>query len=215
MWQKAPTDSSGTVPVVVREAQDADIAWWRDNIEPRLAQIQPRRADADWRWTWIAALVRLGGTRRQARVYTVATEAGGRRAVCALMALLERERYPLDDAREAAFVWYLSVAPAQLLHFFLPRDSVPVLLGQGCLDGAVERSLVVGHGGRTWLHAAPAGGDTLLDWYLRKCGMALVPATVDALPGLAGLPTRQNDGRYLYFDEPAARSFHDRFQPYR
>jgi hypothetical protein len=199
----------------VREAQDADIAWWRDNIEPRLARIEPQRADADWRWARIAALVRFAGMRRQARVYAVVVEAASRSAVCALMALLERERYPLDHGREASYLWYLSVAPARLLHFFLPHDSVPVLLGQGCLYGAVERSLVVGHGGRTWLHAAPAGGAALLDWYLRKCGMASVPATVDALPGLAGMPTRQNDGRYLCFDEPAARSFHDRFQTYR
>lgn len=131
------------------------------------------------------------------------------------MALLERERFPLNPDSDSVYVWYLSVAPSRLLRFFLPFNSVPRRIGQACIDGAVERSLDLGHGGRLWLHAAPAGGTKLMDWYIATCGMKTVPGSVDRLPGIAGLATRQNDGRYLYFDEAAASTFHARFSRYR
>ena len=117
---------------------------------------------------------------------------------CAMVQLVAR--YPaLDDRREASvFLWYLADAPAKALEPLLPVSLMPKMLGTVALDIAVTHSFNENLAGRTGLHAAPEGGDTLTEWYSSR-GMANLPKSANR-PSMF----RANDGRYFYYTPSAA-----------
>jgi hypothetical protein len=74
--------------------------------------------------------------------------------------------------------------------------SHPPALGRALLDNAIVLSQHAGSAGRIGLHAAPAGGQALVQLY-ENCGLTLLPSDVPLPSGIRG----KNDGRYLYADE--------------
>jgi hypothetical protein len=96
------------------------------------------------------------------------------------------------------FVWFISAADPDVLATNLSL-SRPPSLARIMLDNAIVLSQNAGFDGRIGLHAAAAGGESLLALY-EHCGMLRLPAT-------AALPLairRKNDGRFFHADETAA-----------
>jgi hypothetical protein len=155
------------------------------------------RADGDWDWDLEIPLLTLAvGVRRRPRIlqlYSVADD-----FPLGMVAMLENERWIADRRRSASYVWYLSGAPASA---FAGREA-PKLVTAATLDMALTMSLNGPADGRLWLHAAPEGGDRLLEWYQNR-GLEQVPQ-ITRLPGPAVRP-RRNDGRYFRLTPSQAR----------
>lgn len=74
---------------------------------------------------------------------------------------------------------------------------------------AITTSVNLAHRGRIGLHAAPAGGGTLLGFHGNHCGLLQLPAA-------AVLPVRRaNDGRLFYTDEARAGQLAVNYQQWR
>lgn len=132
----------------------------------------------------------LGATlQRRPHIYQLCIEDDG--FPLAMVALLERERWIADQKVAAVYLWYLVGAPAAAVE----SHGRPKLLTAAALDIAVTVSLNGGARGHLWLHAAPEGGQRLLDWYEAR-GLERVPVGY-SLPR-ARLVPRPNDGRYFW-----------------
>jgi hypothetical protein len=122
------------------------------------------------------------------------------------------EQYPHLDIltpAESHFVWFMSAADKGVLSTQFGM-SAPPTLGGVLLDCAIVLSLNAGLEGRIGLHAAPAGGRALLQFYL-KSGLLNLPLA-------AALPRpikRRNDGRHFYTDAPAAQRLLQQVDPSR
>jgi len=113
------------------------------------------------------------------------------------------EDYPHLDAstpRSSDFVWFISAADPGVLATKFGLSRVPSL-ARIMLDNAIVLSQNAGFDGRIGLHAAAAGGASLLTLY-EHCGMLRLPATA-ALPQAI---RRKNDGRFFHADETAAEA---------
>lgn len=191
--RRVPLRSGGSLEVEVHE-----IIWpvngvarcssWMRQVQPHVAR-DATRADRDWDWlVEIPTIVRVLGARRGARMFQLCRRSDG--FPLGMVALLEQERWIDNERQPAVFVWYATGAPAAAI----PGDDKPANLMTSTLDIAVSVALASAAQGRLWLHADPAGGDRLLDWYATK-GFDRVPRWV-SLPGrLPGF--RRNDGRYF------------------
>jgi hypothetical protein len=188
-----PTDSGEQIAISYTEIESRfrspEAQRWAKHVQTPFIAKDPARNDASWDLAvTIPALLAAAG-RRTPRMFQVA--AGPGRFPIAMLALLQTERWHADHDQDAVFIWYVAAAPREaLLSLGGPR-----LVGTATLDFALLLSLASSAEGRVWLHADPAGGDTLLDWYRRQ-GFVTVPRNVRTLPGTIVRP-RMNDGRYL------------------
>lgn len=115
--------------------------------------------------------------------------------------LLLAGRYPAlnNHSDESVFAWFLAAAPEDLMHNRISRR--PRKVGRALIDAALTHSCIMGHDGRTGLHAHPKGGAQLMDYYQKSVGLQQLPA-LTPLPRVRRL--LGNDGRYFYADEPTA-----------
>jgi hypothetical protein len=196
-------DKDRMVDVRVTDMTAADAVWWDARLAPRLAQVGGR-ADRHWSWSVLLPLCHLvqRAKRRHCRPLVVWARADDRRFLRVGMSILI-EDYPYLEAKRpcgAYFAWFLSAADAGVL-----RDgfamSHPPALGRVLLDDAVVLSQNAGLGGRLGLHAARAGGASLLKVY-RRCGLLGLPRSAELPPGVR----RPNDGRFFYADERVAET---------
>lgn len=175
---------------------------WHTDVQPLIKRDQSR-PDANWNWPFnIIPIVLFGHPHRRGRIFQITL--GTERRPAAMIAVLTNERWCLDPQKSAAFVFYLSAAPAAWLgmHDASGNPITPKMVGQATLDVALCIALNECDG-RLWLHAAPQGGTTLLNWY-QHCGLQLVdPGRHSSLPGF--IIGRINDGRYLCIEGDASR----------
>jgi hypothetical protein len=197
------TDKNRRVDIRVTDMAASDALWWDTRLGPKHASMVAR-ADRFWVWSVLLPLCHLvqRAKRRFCRplVMWARTDSGRFLRVGMLIVI---EAYPyLDIERpaESNFVWFMSGADAGVLISEFHMSNPPAL-GRVLLDGAIVLSQNAGLAGRIGLHAAAAGGDSLLAIYDRL--------GVTRLPPQAGLPPgirRPNDGRFFYADELSAEA---------
>jgi hypothetical protein len=206
------TDKTRSIDVRVTNMAAADAAWWDVRLGPKHASMASR-ADRFWSWSVLLPmchLVQLAKRRHCRPLVTWARTDDGRFLRVGMSIFIES--YPYLDATRAVdscFVWFISAAdPATLRADF--AMSHPPALGRALLDNAIVLSQNAGLAGRIGLHAAAAGGKTLLNIY-RGCGLR-------ELPRLAKLPAgvkRKNDGRFFIADESEAEALAAMLDPSR
>jgi len=204
---RAPNRGGGWVPLRVATLTPEHVLWWQAEIQPVIDR-DPTRADAGWNWLLYAPFTFLAGTAitHAPAGYTVGIADGDDFVPCALLTLVGRMRALSDKRKRSAFVWFLTTAPEAALRRLerpaLGRDDVPKRLGSIALDTAVTHSFNTGRRGLVALHADPAGGEGLLDWYQRQ-GMAVLSEGKRLPRGFRRL-IAPNDGRYCYYTKRAA-----------
>jgi len=211
--RKAPSraDPQRSVDLRMTDMVAGDAAWWDVRLGPKHARME--RPDRYWSWSVLLPMCHLVqlAKRRYCRPLVIWARADSGRFLRVGMSIFI-ESYPyLESSRSADsyFIWFMSAAdPAALQSDF--SMSHPPALGRVLLDNAIVLSQNAGAGGRIGLHAAVAGGSTLLKIYTR-CGLLLLPATA-VLP--AGVK-RQNDGRFLFADEARAETLAAMLDPSR
>jgi len=181
----------------------ADALYWDRTIqldiltEARKAKIEGKpvpRADRFWSWTGLRILFPLAQSfrKRRCRALSILVENASGQGVPAGMVLLI-EAYPWPFPLGAAsprstFLWFLASAPTDSLRKLGVAD--PPSLGRILIDTALVTSMGLGHEGQMWLHAAPGGGEKLLNFYVDMCKLRKMERGT-ALPG-----GRESDGRH-------------------
>ncbi|MDR3523271.1 MAG: hypothetical protein P4L66_04130 [Acetobacteraceae bacterium] len=197
--------------VVVRQITPASVRpfclKWVENVQRPHIEGNTNRADHDWDWlTLIPTLTFAAGARRNPRMFQICTAETG--FPLAMISLLETERHPVDHSQTSVFAWYLAGAPSSAVE----AQGSPKLLMSAALDVAITVSLNGPARGQLWLHAAPEGGQRLMDWYAKQ---SLVPIARNVrLPGSLVAP-RRNDGRYFQLDPGDALRVSSRMDKYR
>lgn len=209
----APTRGAGTAPVVVEVASKRTFEQWSKIVQPKIAE-DPRRLDREWNWQNIVRLQgKLGQLLgQQTNCYTINVPYGrdGQETIPGAM-ILVCENFPALDNHllRSSFVWYLSTAPASVYKSCsISEDNTPDL-GRICIDIATTLSFGNRNEGRLGLHADPAGGHWLYNFYWQKCELRVL-ASDATLPGV-----RKNDGRYFFADVKVAdviSRHHDKFR---
>jgi hypothetical protein len=211
--QKLPTTKGGRIEVGVRVATNRGDARelcdrWVSQVHGPFIEGDTSRADAEWDWDLeIPGLTFAIGIRRRPRLLQLHTADDG--FPLGMVALLENERWIGRHQEPAVYVWYLAGAPSAA---FAKRREIPKLLTAATLDSAITLSLNGPAEGRLWLHAAPEGGERLLEWY-SGVGLERVPERI-RLPGPVLRP-RRNDGRYFRLMRATAVTVSSRLTEYR
>ncbi len=186
-----------------------DAAWWDAKVGSK--QIPLPRADRHWVWSVLLPMCHLVqlAKRRHCRALVIWARNDAGRFLRVGMSMLI-ESYPYLDAAQnldSHFVWFISAADPRILQADFGMTHPPAL-GRALLDNAVVLSQNAGLGGRIGLHAAAAGGGTLLNVY-RSCGLRQLQET-------AKLPVRaENDGRFFIADETQAEAMAEMLDPCR
>lgn len=155
------------------------VRWWNSHIQPVIDE-DTTRADRYWNWILISATSNIAGRffSRKPKGCTIGLEHNRYFIPCALIQLIGKFPYFIDQKKKSVFVWYLSVAPKKALTSLedvkLNADELPKRLGAISLDIAVIHSLNWRLKDRTALHATIEGGDQLLEWYTKQ-GMSVYP----------------------------------------
>ena len=200
------------LPIKVGLMSQADADYWHKYVQPDIRNLAASGApDAQWNWSsmrrWLP-LVELLRSRR-APAFTVWAEGSNNRAVPISMILLSEGYSALDDdSKQCVYIWFMGAAPEATMRQRFGMQIIPKL-GRVLIDIAVTQSHNLGYGGRIGLHAAPAGGQKLVDMY-RNFGLNLLPSS-------ARLPAyiRSNDGRYFYLNELQAGKWSNSLNSYR
>lgn len=170
------------------------LAWsWHRRVQPLINQHyvketdrQPEdvnagvRADVDWCWPayytlaagWNRARPGAAPAERAVAWCVMATTDQGPIPVGMLTSVPAYASPHLDDNGKLGFVWFLSGAPAE--HY--QGIGLPRMFGLAytLLDIAIQSRLDFGEDGSTFLHADPAGGPKLIDFYQVSCRMTRV-----------------------------------------
>jgi hypothetical protein len=205
-------DKKHRIPVRISDMTAADALWWDRKIGPHHLSITGR-ADRFWEWSVLLPACTLiqKAKGRQCRALVVWAKADNQKFVRAGMSMFI-QRYPYLDVRQpsdAEFIWFISGAdPAVLASKF--GISHPPSLARVFIDMGIVLSQNVGTEGRIGLHAALAGGESLLNVYSR-CELEQLPATAPLPTGLR----RPNDGRFFYADCATAERLARKLDPNR
>jgi hypothetical protein len=210
----APTRAEPTrsVDIRVTDMLAGDAAWWDARLGPKHARTRSR-ADRLWAWSVLLPLCHLVqlAKRRHCRPLVIWARADNARFVRVGMSIFI-EHYPYLDATrdlDSYFVWFMSAAdPALLAADF--GMSQPPALGRVLLDNAIVLSQNAGLQGRIGLHAAAAGGKTLLSLY-EACGLANLARSAPLRVEIK----RRNDGRFFLADETRAETLAALLDPRR
>jgi hypothetical protein len=192
-----PRNGVGRIRINIVPISEVTAGYWDTHIRP-FTLADPSRPDQNWKWRRILArsspFARVLG--RVMRGIAVLTEgADGQNVVVAQMACTFPYSLPISGT--FLYVWYLAAAPTNAMTNLGVAN--PPGLGHVLTDSAIQISLELGFGGRTILHAAPKGGQGLVDIYV-KLGFQCVPESQE-------IPNRTNDGRFFWIPtESHARS---------
>lgn len=217
----------GTVRARVIEMEGYDAAWWDEHVQRYIDDLPFERADQGWIWPRIFANVTLLADLilQQPLGYVVEAfdDATAMFRPAVMLMLVGAYPYLLQHELGSVFVWYLSPAPRG---YFIGKlrwgnSKIPdskELMRVG-MDVAITDSYNRRLNGRLGLHAAPKGGDRLLNFYRSEDdgGMTQLPATSPLPAGMRSVMDRvkliirgnlraRNDGRYFYHDERTAGS---------
>jgi hypothetical protein len=189
-----------------------DVLWWDVRLGPLHASLRGR-ADRHWSWTALLPMCHLIqlAKRRYCRPLVVWARTDESRFLRVGMSILIQD-YPYLDVRhpgDSQFVWFISAADPGILKSNFGMSHPPAL-GRVLLDNAIVLSQNAGFGGRIGLHAAQAGGQSLLKLY-GACGLKRLPATAE----LPANVRRKNDGRFFYADEARAEELARLLDPSR
>lgn len=199
----------GLVRVRVEPLTSAVASYWHCSVQPEITKARPSGPDADWNWTVIEAKVR-GFADDGARGFVISRLdipapsgldwAGRPVALCACVGPCA----PFGGGESAGiYCWYFATAPKAFVG--LPKLG---RVGEACVDSVVVTSVQLGLAGRMWLHADPAGGMDLRDFYVR-CGMTNHPVGAPMPNGF------RNDGSIFCHDSGSARTALERMNEYR
>jgi hypothetical protein len=123
-----------------------------------------------------------------------------------LMTLVEGAVFP-GSTDKCVYVWFLQSAPDA---YILSKGSpLTPRSGEALLDAALVASVGAGYDGRILLHAAPSGGQALMDYYT-NFGLKQLPSNIPV-----GIATKKNDGRYFVADGATATFLMNRNVRYR
>jgi hypothetical protein len=205
-------DTARAVDIRMTDMLAGDAAWWDARLGPKHARNRAR-ADRFWAWSVLLPLCHLVQLtkRRYCRPLVVWARADSGRFVRVGMSIFI-ENYPYLEASrglDSYFVWFMSAADPAVLQADFGMTHPPAL-GRVLLDNAIVLSQNAALGGRIGLHAAAAGGRTLLSVYA-GCGLINLAST-------AKLPTgvrRKNDGRFFFADEAHAEAMAALLDPRR
>jgi hypothetical protein len=205
-------DKRRSVDLRVTRMTARDAAWWDTRVGSKHLRMSGR-PDRYWPWSIFLPMCHLIelAQQRYCRALVIWARADNGLFVRAGMSMLI-EGYPYLDATTDAdsyFVWFISSADPDILK----RDfqmSHPPALGRVLLDNAIVLSQHAGSAGRIGLHAAPAGGEGLVQLY-GNCGLVLLPREAPLPLGVRG----KNDGRFLYADEHQAELLAQLLDPRR
>lgn len=207
----APSQSGGRVAVDVVDLDLYMAKYWHKHIQPIINQ-NKSRTDCGWDWRKIyIGSTALGSAFRQSPDgLVIAINMAPKFAALVPVAMLQMaNNYPhfMNHGERSSFVWYLTQAPVNVLRElkdpasglrYFTDDNIPKNLGSLALDCSIIMSLLEENDGRLGLHAAPQGGQDLIDWYEKK-GMINVPAS-DPLPRGFRHWLKGNDGRYFCYN---------------
>jgi hypothetical protein len=155
-------------------------AEWDHDVRPKLERTRP---DHGWSWQSWYRFTLLPIRARKGFALRVQGNVVG------LVLSNPRSHLLTSHGQPASYVWFMSAAP----------DAPVDRIGRGLLFCVVRDSSLVGHRGCISLHADPAGGQDLLQIYLRL-GLVQVPKNVAGYPiqgTISRLRNQQpNDGRF-------------------
>ena len=206
--------------------------FWDEMVVPRIKRIEQERlqgfregeaarADAYWQYSWstiyrvLAGIVTWSAGSRPTWTPSVgwvleSPTPKGIQPVAMILGLMNtqfpRPLLPLPNGdsvpgAKIEFLWLITTAPAELIREWgIPHD---LSLGKVVLDTAIQISYAYGLEGCLLLHADPVGGAPLTRFYSEQCKMLNLSSS--NFPKVTR--TRQNDGRYYYFDSPRAGVF--------
>lgn len=212
--RKAPSkvDKSRFVDIRTTDMTADDAFWWDSRLGPKHAQIRDR-ADRFWPWSVLLPmchLVQLAKRRFCRPLVTWARADNGRFLRVGMSILIEN--YPYLDVGKPAqsyFVWFMSAAEPSVLQSDF-GISQPPALARPLLDNAIILSQNSELEGRMGLHAAVAGGATLVNLY-GHCGLLRLSASAPLPPAVR----RPNDGRFFFADEAVAEALAVALDPSR
>lgn len=208
-FKKAPVKNKAPIKVVLAHAKDGGD--WDKHIRPVIRAKNPGRTA--FRWKWIVKYLPYGtriafgwAAKRYTALKAMTPGANNVAALSGLIAMVEGVQYPLEN-KKCLYVWFLESAPDTYITG-KGADLVPKS-GEALLDAAIVTSIKAGFEGRLLLHADPAGGQDLLDYYTHFGLKSVDPS----LP--INIRRATNDGRYFYADEQTAAYIVRRNNRYR
>lgn len=228
--QRLPTAAPGMSAVVrVVAMQYSHAVFWHTHVQPIIDQLYTKagpgqvavnvRADVGWDWTVNFVLMALHNSATKiptsgsgmARGFAVIVE--GEEGVDVPIGLLTM--VPRFDTtvrgvrRERTFAWYLSDAPSE---FYDLLGLAPLkLMAKALLDTSIQAGLMDNMDGEFLLHADPAGGTKLHNFYLNSCKMAAVPPSQTRISRLRSGKV----GGYFLFTAAESANFAVQFDRYR
>jgi hypothetical protein len=185
--------SERTIPVRIEALRHSHVALWQRHVQPLIKRHYRRddkrsidsngierrvRADADWNWWRILALLRLHNAATILPLnqsgkgfgWAIVPEQSNTSVPIGLVTVVPLFRCSINGVEaHRAFAWYMSDAPEEYFKKFaqpLVEDIAVTLLDtaiQTRADLEEDRSMV--------LRAAPSGGPRLAKFYEDKCGM--------------------------------------------
>lgn len=194
--------STGFSEVRVSPLTSRHCRWWHEHVQTAIDESNSGRADEGWNWPRLYVTTKLTTVRYAVYGFAILGRTNGgiinERELPLAMALIVRN-YPFlnDNRRKSSFLWFLSALPKSLYgQLGLEEHKAS---GRGAVDAVLCDSFQNWLLGAISLHADPAGGEELLDWY-RKIGMHQVEQNIE-IPKPRGFITR-NDGRYFLYSPP-------------
>ncbi|CKH85608.1 Uncharacterised protein [Achromobacter xylosoxidans] len=205
--------------VSIVEMRPAEARRWHGLVQPVIqnnyvssTSTASGRVRADWAWNWPRLRARaglynlLGSVARWGYVRSLCVVVDGpmHKAVpigmLAAVPNLETTAFGVTEGR--AFTWYLADAPKELYTGVL---GMPVLqdVARVLIDCSIQLALDGGYKGSLILHASPAGGTRLQQFY-RSLGMQQLPSGAGAVTPLRFL---HSTDEYFLFDDVQAAAF--------
>jgi hypothetical protein len=195
---KLPTEN-GKVEIKIEPLTALHCNWWHKNVQAHIDANGSGRADTGWNWkTWFLC-TKLSTS--QCPVYGLAVMGQSKSATGEVQYLpmgltIVVKNYPSfsDNSKKSSYLWFLSALPNSLYQDLGFENYKAV--GRAVIDAVLCDTFNNWMLGVVGLHADPAGGENLPDWY-RKIGMEQIDPAI-AIPKLKG-HRRKNDGRFFTY----------------
>jgi len=190
---------SGMLKVKVKPLNFRHCRWWDKNVQCHIDSSFKDRADNGWNWPLIYIMTKLSTLRYPVYGFSILAKSNANSLkeeyLPIGMAIVVRN-YPYlnDHEKKSSFLWFLSSLPKSLFAN-LGLDSYKAV-GRGVIDSVLCDAFKNWLLGVVSLHADPAGGDDLLNWY-SSIGMEQIDKDID-IPKPRGI-LKKNDGRYFSY----------------
>lgn len=191
--------SSGLIKIKVRPLSFRHCHWWHKNIQSRIDESFADRADEGWDWRKLYILTKVSTLRYPVYGFVVLGRSNPERinedySPMGMAIVVRNYPYLNDKSKKSNFLWYLSSLPKALL-VDLGFEQYKAV-GRGVVDSVLCDAFQNWLLGVVSLHADPAGGDELMNWY-RSIGMTQVDKEIE-IPKPRGI-LKKNDGRYFCY----------------